>query len=117
MVNPQRGELQVKLGKELLKARLTIDALIRIENANRCSIVQTAQKLGEGKATITEIVNVIQPALKGGGNNLDQKDVSKMVWEAGLIEGMRVAGEILTVALNSGVPDEGNEEAEEKAKT
>jgi hypothetical protein len=79
--------------------------------------VQTAQKLGEGKATITEIVNVIQPALKGGGNNLDQKDVSKMVWEGGLIEGMRVAGEILTVALNSGVPDEGNEEAEEKAKT
>ena len=40
-----------------------------------------------------------------------------MVWEAGLIDGMRVAGEILTVALNSGVPDEGNEEAEEKAKT
>lgn len=79
--------------------------------------MQTAQKLGEGKATITEIVNVIQPALKGGGNNLDQKDVSKMVWEGGLIEGMRVAGEILTVALNSGVPDEGNEEAEEKAKT
>lgn len=79
--------------------------------------MQTAQKLSEGKATITEIVNVIQPALKGGGNNLDQKDVSKMVWEAGLIEGMRVAGEILTVALNSGVPDEGNEEAEEKAKT
>lgn len=79
--------------------------------------MQTAQKLSEGKATITEIVNVIQPALKGGGNNLDQKDVSKMVWEGGLIEGMRVAGEILTVALNSGVPDEGNEEAEEKAKT
>ena len=79
--------------------------------------MQTAQKLSEGKATITEIVNVIQPALKGGGNNFDQKDVSKMVWEAGLIEGMRVAGEILTVALNSGVPDEGNEEAEEKSKT
>lgn len=79
--------------------------------------MQTAQKLSEGKATITEIVNVIQPALKGGGNNLDQKDVSKMVWEGGLIEGMRVAGEILTVALNSGVPDEGNEEAEEKTKT
>lgn len=79
--------------------------------------MQTAQKLSEGKATVTEIVNVIQPALKGGGNNLDHKDISKMVWEAGLIDGMRVAGEILTVALNSGVPDEGNEEAEEKAKT
>ncbi len=117
MVNPQRGELQVKLGKELLKARLTIDALIRIENANGCSVVQTAQKLSEGKSTITEIVNVIQPALKGAGNNYNSKDVSKMVWEAGLIEGMKVAGEILTVALTSGQENVGNEQAEEKPET
>lgn len=101
----------------MLKARLTIDALIRIENSNACSVVQTAQKLSEGKCTITEVVNVIQPALKGGGNNVDHKDVSKMVWEAGLIDGMRVAGEILTVALNSGLEDEGNAKAEESPQT
>ena len=117
MVNPQKGEIQIKLGDELLKARLTIDALIRIENANGSSIVQTAQKLSEGRATITEIVNVIYPAIKGGGNKVDQKDVVKKLETAGLINGMRVAGEILTVALNSGLKDEGNEVAEENLKT
>jgi predicted transcriptional regulator YheO len=117
MVNPQKGEIQIKLGNELLKARLTIDALIRIENANGSSIVQTAQKLSEGRATITEIVNVIYPAIKGGGNKVDQKDVVKKLETAGLINGMRVAGEILTVALNSGLKDEGNEVAEENLKT
>ena len=79
--------------------------------------MQTAQKLSEGKSTITEIVSVIQPALKGAGNNYNSKDVSKMVWEAGLIEGMKVAGEILTVALTSGQENVGNEQAEEKPET
>lgn len=117
MVNPQRGELQVKLGKELLKARLTIDALLRIENSNGRSVIKTAQRLSQGEATITEVVNVIQPALKGGGMNVDAKDVSKMIWEAGLVDGMRVAGEILTMALTSGQENVGNEQAEEKTKT
>lgn len=79
--------------------------------------MQTAQKLSEGRATITEIVNVIYPAIKGGGNKVDQKDVVKKLETAGLINGMRVAGEILTVALNSGLKDEGNEVAEENLKT
>ena len=90
---------------------------MRIENANGCSVIKTAKKLSDGECLVTEVVNVIQPALKGGGNDLNHNDVAKMVWEAGLIEGMRVAGEILTVALNSGAKDEGNEVAEEKAKT
>ena len=60
----------------------------------------------------TEIVNVLTPAIRGGGNDVDAKQVQKWVWEAGLIEAMRCAGEIVTVALNSG-QNEGNEEAEE----
>ena len=63
------------------------------------------------------MVNVLQPAIKGGGKNLSPKEVSTMVWEAGLIDGMRCAGEILTIALQSGQDDVGNEEAEEKPTT
>ena len=54
------------------------------------------------KATVTEIVNVLTPIIKGGGNDVDAKQVQQWVWEAGLIEGMRCAGEIVTMALNSG---------------
>lgn len=78
--------------------------------------MQIAQKLSEGKATVTEIVNVLTPAIKGGGNNVDAKQVQKWIWEAGLIEGIRCAGEIVTMALNSG-QDEGNEGAEENPTT
>ena len=112
----QKGELQLSLGKQKLTARLTIDSLIRIENSIGGSIVQIAQRLSEGKATVTEIVNVLTPAIKGGGNDVDAKQVQQWVWEAGLIEGMRCAGEIVTMALNSG-QNEGNEGAEENPAT
>ena len=81
MANPKRGELQLSLGKQKLTARLTIDSLIRIENSIGSSIVQVAQKLSEGKATVTEIVNVLTPAIKGGGNDVDAKQIQKWVWE------------------------------------
>ena len=79
--------------------------------------MQTAQKLSKGECTLTEIINVIARALKGGGNNFTPKELSQKVWKAGVIEGMRVAGEILTTALDSGQKDEGNEEAEQKSET
>ena len=117
MVNPKRGELQVKLGTKQLKAKLTIDSLMRIETSNGCSVIQTAKKLSNGECLVDEIANVIQPALKGGGSDLTHQDVLKMIWSAGLVDSMRVAGEILTVALSTGVKDEGNEVAEENQKT
>ena len=116
MVNPQRGELQLKLGAENLKCRLSIDGIIRIEQTLGTSIVQIAQRLSEGKATIMEVINVLTPAIKGGGNDITEKRVKEMIWSAGLIEGMRCAGEVLTVALNSGLSSEGNEGAEERKK-
>ena len=81
------------------------------------SIVQTAQKLSEGKATIEEIINVLTPAIRGGGNDVDATKVKQMIWKGGLVNGMRCAGEILTTALNSGLDNEGNEEAEKKSET
>ena len=117
MVNPKRGELQLTLGKEVLTARLSIDAIIRIEQSVGGSVVQLAQRLSEGKATVLEVVSVLAPAIKGGGNKFTDKELRQKVWDAGLIDGMRCAGEVLIVALASGIEDEGNEQAEEKAQT
>ena len=72
-----------------------------------------AHKLSEGKATVTDIIKVLTPAIRGGGNNVDEKKVAEMIWDATLVDGMRCAGEVLSKALNSGSGDEGNEQAEE----
>lgn len=94
---------------------MTIDSIIRIEQSlGGLSIVHIAQKLSEGKATVTDVIKVLTPAIKGGGNDVDEKKVAEMIWNANLVEGMRCAGEVLSKALNSGIEDEGNEIAEEK---
>ena len=116
MVNPQRGELLIKLGGQSLKARLTIDSLVRIETSIGCSIIKMANKLSLAEATITDIVNVLTPAIKGGGNDVNEKDIMKLIGKGGLIEAMKCAGEIVTTALQTG-QDEGNEEAEKNKET
>ena len=115
MVNPQRGELLIKLGNQSLKARLTIDTLVRIESSVGCSIVQLAQKLTSASATITDLISVLTPAIKGGGNDIDEKKVKELIGKSGLIQAMKCAGDIVTKALETG-QDEGNEQAEEDNK-
>tara|TARA_B100000963_G_scaffold68748_1_gene57032 strand:+ start:4051 stop:4287 length:237 start_codon:yes stop_codon:yes gene_type:complete len=77
--------------------------------------VQVAQKLTNASATITDLVNVLTPAIKGGGNDIDEKKVRELIGKSGLIHAMKCAGDIVTKALETG-QDEGNEEAEEDNK-
>jgi len=74
-----------------------------------------AQKLTNASATITDLVNVLTPAIKGGGNDIDEKKVRELIGKSGLIHAMKCAGDIVTKALETG-QDEGNEEAEEDNK-
>ena len=77
--------------------------------------MQVAQKLTNASATITDLVNVLTPAIKGGGNDIDEKKVRELIGKSGLIHAMKCAGDIVTKALETG-QDEGNEQAEEDNK-
>jgi len=115
MANPFRGELQVKLGDKTYKTRMTVDGCMQAEAACGTSLVRIATRLSEGDLTVMDISNVLTPALKGGGNDVDQTKVAKIVYEAGLAEGMRVCGEILANVLTAGqANDDDSEEDSEK---
>ena len=115
MTNPFRGELQLKLGSKTYKSRMTVDGCMQAEAACGCSLVKIATKLSEGDLTVLDIANVLTPALKGGGNDVDHTKVAKMVYEAGLADGMRVCGEVLANVLTAGqASDDDSEEDSEK---
>lgn len=115
MTNPFRGELQLKLGSKTYKSRMTVDGCMQAEAACGCSLVKIATKLSEGDLTVLDITNVLTPALKGGGNDVDHTKVAKMVYEAGLADGMRVCGEVLANVLTAGqASDDNSEEDSEK---
>lgn len=98
MANPLRNQIQVKLDKNY-KARLTIDAIMQIEDAVGCGIIKLAQNMSEGDIRMTHLINVLTPALRGGGNNLQEDDVKKIVQKIGIVASTNVVAEILMKTL------------------
>lgn len=108
MSNPKRGELEIVLGEKKYKAKVTLDAVIRIEQSCGMGVVKIAQALSEGELTTSQMVAILTPPIRGGGNDINEKEVGQSLWGAGLAEGMKAIGEILATILSSG-DDEGNE--------
>ena len=115
MTNPQRGELQVELGDQVLDARVTLDTIVRIERSLSMSILKCAQLLSTGELTIEQLQVILFRSLRSGGNRLEIKDIQKLIWDAGLADSYRVAGEILAMTLGTEEDDQGNEGAAETA--
>tara|TARA_Y100000114_G_C11756322_1_gene327075 strand:+ start:34 stop:381 length:348 start_codon:yes stop_codon:yes gene_type:complete len=112
MTNPKRGELQIVLGAKTLKGRVTLDVVMRIEDACGRGIVKIAQALQAGELTTSQMVAMLTPVIRAGGNDVDEKAVGAMLWESGLAEGMKAIAEVISAVLTSG-GDEGNEEQAE----
>ena len=79
---------------------MSIDTIIRIEQALGCSILKLGTKLAQTDITMTEMISVITLALRAGGNNLQDKEVKVLISEIGLLEAIKMAGELVTLALN-----------------
>ena len=102
MVNKKRGELEITLGSKKYQARVTLDCIMRIESALGKGVVKIAHSLQDADISLFEIVAILTPVIKAGGNDVNEKDIGQAIFEAGLADGMRVAAEILAVALQAG---------------
>jgi hypothetical protein len=67
MTNPLKGEMMITLGKKQYKTRLTIDAIIKIENELGDGILAITHRLGEANIRVTELRTVLLHAMRGGG--------------------------------------------------
>lgn len=111
MTNPKRGEMTIKLGEKTWNSRVTMDGLAKIEHACGCGIMKVLGRLTEADVTTTEICQILLPVVRAGGNDVTLKDIQSAVWDAGLTEGMKAVGEVLTTALMPDGDQSGNEEA------
>ena len=107
-----RGEILVTLAGKEYKARLTVNSIMQIESACGMGILKLATKMGNGDIMMTHIIDVLTPALRGGGNDLQREDVIKLVQDAGIVRATAVVGQILTESLtdNSEEAAEGKQE-------
>lgn len=110
--NKLRGETLVTLAGKEYKARLTMNSIMTLEASVGMGVLKLAQKMGEGDIMLSHIIKVLTPALRGGGNDVQEKDVINLVQEAGLVNATRAVAELLAASLT----DSNSEEAEEGGK-
>ena len=114
MTNPLKGQVEVQLGSETYKARLTIDAIVQIEEKVGCGIIKLAQKMSEADIRMFDIISVLTPALRGGGNDITEKDVKKIITNVGIVEATTAVANLIAASLSdSGEETEGKPVEEE----
>ena len=82
------------------KARMSLDTIIRIEDKLGIGLFKLATNLTQGDFTTNQIISILTLAIRAGGNDVKDNDVKVLVEEIGLIEGIRITGELITLALN-----------------
>lgn len=108
MTNPLKGEIEVELNSKTYKTRLTVDSIMQIEDELDIGIIKLATKMAEGDIRVSHIVAVLHPALRGGGNDVDRKDVVKLVSDTGVVKSTTAVATLLTQTLtDENANDEG----------
>lgn len=115
MTNPLRGQFEIELGGEKYKTRLTIDACMSIESELGMSLLKVTQKIADSDVRIDELMVILRHALRGGGNNFENKDVKKIIQNSGLTQSILSVANILTATLSDPDPDEDQPKKEEAA--
>lgn len=110
-INKLRAEKILLFNDKEYKAKMSLDTIIRIENSIGCSILKLGNKLAQADITMTEIISIITLSLRAGGNDLKDSDVKLLVSDIGLIEAIKMAGELVTLALN--VDDDSEKKSEQ----
>jgi hypothetical protein len=99
MANLLKGETELELAGKNYKSRLTIDSIMQIEDSCDCGIIKLAQKMSEGDIRMSHIINVLTPALRGGGNDVQNSDVIKIVQKAGIVKSTAAVATLLAQTL------------------
>ncbi len=105
--NEHRGEIELELGDKKIVLRPTYEALQAMERATGTRLIPLARRFGELDFGVSDIVAVISAA----ATEKPDKDIGRLVFEAGVAKvGIRISA-FLAGALNGG--NVGNGEAPE----
>jgi len=103
MTNLLRAETTLKFPNDVsYKAKMSLDTIMGIESALGTSILKVANKLSTGELSLMEIITIMTLSIRAGGNNIKDSDIKKLVSDIGLIESIKIAGDLLTLALDTG---------------
>jgi hypothetical protein len=92
---------------------MSLDTIVRIENALGSSILKVGNRLASGDLTLTECITILTLSVRAGGNDVKDNDIKILVSDIGLMESIRMTGELIALALN---PSESEPSTEKKVR-
>ena len=111
MANPLKGQMSLRIGQSEYTCRLTVDALIKIENTLDKGIIQITQRLSEADVRVNDITVVLYHALRGGGNDVNEKAVKKIIQDNGIVPVCSAVAQLLVSTLSdTSAEDDGKKE-------
>ena len=99
MMNPLAGEVELVIGGETLKARLTIDALVKIETQLGLGIIEIVTDLTNARARINWLIVILLHALRGGGNDFNEAKIKELLTKEGIAKATVKVAEMVAGAL------------------
>lgn len=107
MMNPLKGEIPLEIAGETYKCRLTIDALVQIEEELGLGILEIVTELTNAKVRIKWLITILYHALRGGGNDFDDKKIKQIITDAGVGPATVAIARLVSSTLTDIDSDEG----------
>ncbi len=99
MTNPLKGEIEIELGGQTYKCRLTIDSLVKIEDELDAGILELASNISQAKVRLRTLVVVLKYAMRGGGNDFDDRKIKQILTNTGIIPASAAVAQLLADSL------------------
>ena len=96
MVNPYRGEVALTLDGQPHVLRLTLGALVELEQELESdSLVALIERFERGDFKMRDLIALLTAGLRGGGWTGSEADLLKCKIQGGPVEAAQVAGRLL----------------------
>lgn len=117
MTNPLKGEIEIELGGQTYKCRLTIDSLVKIEDELDKGILELANDISQARVRVKTLIVVLKYALRGGGNDFDDKKIKEIITNSSLLEASTTVAQLLADSLTDPEAAEGGTEKKPQETT
>lgn len=98
--NPWRGEVEIEIDGEPIRARLSLGALAELEAAlGAGSLVALAERFEGGAVSARDVLAVLAAGARAGGWGGSNADLARAEIGGGPLEGARAAAQLLARAF------------------
>lgn len=99
-MNPQRGEISVRIGGEDRLMRLTLGALAALEaRLGAGGLTALAVRFEEGGFRADDLIALLTAGLVGAGAEVSEDEVAQMEFEGGAVGAANAAARLLTAGF------------------